>query len=239
LSVSDAIRRYRYGSSPVRLLIARCEVRYAGRLSAKLPEALRLVVFKSDGSVMVHADSGGYKPENWMTPPTAIEEHGAPLEQIVVRKLRSDERLDIAISEVVSDLEFELGEAEELEKEGVETELQEALAASPGLVEQGLRLVRREWPTDVGPVDLMCRDAAGGWVAVEVKRVATIEAVEQLCRYLEALRRDPQLGGCRGVLAAQVVKPQAGVLAAMRGLTSVEVDLDVARGLREPELTLF
>jgi RecB family endonuclease NucS len=223
----------------VRLVIARCEVRYTGRLTATLPEALRLLVFKSDGSVMVHADSGGYKPENWMTPPTAIEEEGDPLERIVVRKLRTEDRLDIAISEVVSDLRHELGEARELEKEGVEAELQEALAATPGLIEDGLRLVRREWPTDVGPVDLMCRDAGDGWVAVEIKRIGTIDAVEQLSRYLECLRTDPALAGCRGVLAAQLVKPQASVLAAARGLASVEVDLDVARGLREPDLTLF
>ena len=162
----------------MRLVIARCEVRYTGRLTATLPEALRLLVFKSDGSVMVHADTGGYKPENWMTPPTAIEERGDPLERIVVRKLRSDDRLDIAISEVLSDVSHALGDARELEKQGVETELQEALSEATGWLEPGLRLVRREWPTGIGPVDLMCRDSDDGWVAVEIKRMATIEAVE-------------------------------------------------------------
>jgi RecB family endonuclease NucS len=223
----------------VRLVIARCEVRYTGRLTATLPEAVRLLVFKSDGSVMVHADSGGYKPQNWMTAPTAIEEHGEPVERIVIRKLRTEDRLDIAISEIVSDVRHEMGDPAELEKEGVEAELQAALAASPGLLEDGLRLVRREWPTDIGPVDLMCRDAAGGWVAVEIKRIGTIDAVEQLSRYLERLREDPELSGCRGILAAQILKPQACALAAARGLASAEVDLELALGLREPDLTLF
>jgi hypothetical protein len=223
----------------VRLVIARCEVRYTGRLAAILPEALRLLVFKADGSVLVHADTGGYKPLNWMTPPTVIEEHGDPLELVVVRKRRGDERLEIAVSEVLSDLEHELGEAAELQKEGVEAELQEALASAPRCLGDGMRLVRREWPTDIGPVDLLCRDGDGSWVAVEVKRVATIEAVEQLARYVERLRGDPQLAGCRGVLAAQHVKPQARTLAQARGLGCVEVDLEVVRGSAEPTPTLF
>jgi len=223
----------------VRLVIARCEVRYSGRLTATLPEALRLLVFKSDGSVMVHADTGGFKPQNWMTAPTLIEEHGDPLERIVVRKSRSDDQLEIAIAEVLSDVSHDMGEAAELEKEGVEAELQQALAAVPGAVEEGLRLVRREWPTDIGPVDLMCRDEADGWVAVEIKRIGTIEAVEQLTRYLERLREDPALTGIRGVLAAQLVKPQARTLAEGRGLGWVEVDLGVLLGEREPDLTLF
>ncbi|MFN8186140.1 MAG: endonuclease NucS [Gaiellales bacterium] len=223
----------------MRLVIARCEVRYSGRLTATLPEALRLLVFKSDGSVMVHADTGGFKPQNWMTAPTLIEEHGDPLERIVVRKSRSDDQLEIAIAEVLSDVSHDMGEAAELEKEGVEAELQQALAAVPGAVEEGLRLVRREWPTDIGPVDLMCRDEADGWVAVEIKRIGTIEAVEQLTRYLERLREDPALTGIRGVLAAQLVKPQARTLAEGRGLGWVEVDLGVLLGEREPDLTLF
>lgn len=223
----------------MRLIIARCEVRYSGRLTATLPEALRLLVFKSDGSVMVHADTGGFKPQNWMTAPTLIEEHGDPLERIVVRKSRSDDQLEIAIAEVLSDVSHDMGEAAELEKEGVEAELQQALAAVPGAVEEGLRLVRREWPTDIGPVDLMCRDEADGWVAVEIKRIGTIEAVEQLTRYLERLREDPALTGIRGVLAAQLVKPQARTLAEGRGLGWVEVDLGVLLGEREPDLTLF
>lgn len=223
----------------MRLIVARCEVRYRGRLTAILPEALRLLMFKSDGSVMVHADAGGYKPQNWMTPPTAIEEHGDPLELIVVRKLKGDERLDIQVAEVVSDVTHDMGEAGALEKDGVETDLQEALAAAPGTCGEGLRLVRREWPTDIGPVDLMCRDPQGSPVAVEVKRIGTIDAVEQLGRYLERLRLDPSFADCRGVLAAQVVKPQARTLAEARGIRWVEVDLEVLRGEREPELTLF
>jgi len=222
----------------MRLLVARCEVRYSGRLHAVLPEALRLLMIKSDGSVMVHADTGGYKPQNWMTPPTVIEE--AP-GLIVVRKRAgaSEDRLDIHISEVVSDLTHDMGEAAALEKDGVERDLQEALAAAPECCGEGFRLVRREWPTDIGPVDLMCRDHADAWIAVEIKRVATIEAVEQLTRYLERIRRDPALGDCRGVLAAQAIKPQARVLAEAREIACVEVDLDVVRGERDPELTLF
>src|SRR5205085_1312936 len=175
----------------MRLVVARCEVRYSGRLSAVLPEALRLIMVKSDGSVMVHADTGGYKPQNWMTPPTVIEESD---DAIVVRKRAgtTEDRLDIRIAEVVSDVTHDMGEA---------------LAAAPECCGEGFRLVRREWPTDIGPVDLMCRDGEDGWIAVEIKRVATIEAVEQLCRYLERIRLDPAMGSCRGVLAAQAIKP--------------------------------
>ncbi len=171
----------------MRLIVARCEVRYSGRLTAVLPEALRLLMIKSDGAVMVHSDAGGYKPENWMTPPTVIEESA---EGIVVRKVKDDDRLDIRIAEVVSDVTHDMGEAAALQKDGVERELQELLADAPEWCGEGLRLVRREWPTDIGPVDLMCRDAAEDWIAVEIKRVGTIQAVEQLCRYLERLQRD-------------------------------------------------
>ena len=223
----------------MRLVVARCEVRYTGRLNALLPEALRLLMFKSDGSVLVHADSGGYKPLNWMTPPTAIEEEGDPPERIVVRKLKGEEQLEILVSDVLSDTAHEMDELAGLEKDGVEAHLQEALAERPGACGEGLRLVRREWPTDIGPVDLMCRDADDGWVAVEVKRVATTDAVDQLTRYLERIRLDPELVDCRGVLAAQVVKPQARTLADARELACVEVDLAVLRGEREPELKLF
>jgi endonuclease len=220
----------------VRLIVARCEVRYSGRLSALLPEALRLLVVKSDGSVMVHSDAGGYKPENWMTPPTVIEE--APGE-MVVRKVGSEDRLDIRLAEVVSDVVHDMGEAAALQKDGVERHLQELLADAPEWCGEGFRLVRREWPTDIGPVDLMCRDDDECWVAVEIKRVGTISAVEQLCRYLELIRVEPGMGACRGVLAAQVVKPQARTLAEARGIDCVEVDLAVLRGEREPDLTLF
>ena len=203
----------------MRLIVARCEVRYSGRLDAVLPAALRLVMIKSDGSVMVHADTGGYKPQNWMTPPTVIEEDSGPPARIVVRKRAgaTEDRLDIRIAEVVSDVTHDMGEAAALEKDGVERDLQEALASAPEHCGEGFRLVRREWPTDIGPVDLMCRDPDDGWIAVEIKRVATIDAVEQLSRYLGRIRLDPAMGACRGVLAATVVKPQARVLAEARG----------------------
>jgi RecB family endonuclease NucS len=222
----------------VRLIVARCEVVYSGRLNAVLPESTRLLMLKSDGSVLVHADSGGYKPLNWMTPPTVIEEREGA---IVVRKRagKSEDRLEIRISEVLSEAQHEMGEAAALEKDGVEDHLQAELAACPDVIEEGLTLVRREWPTDVGPVDLMCRDEDGGWVAVEVKRVATLDAVEQLCRYLDCIRVDPARAECRGILAAQTFKPQACVLAESRGIACVEVDLALLRGEREPDLTLF
>jgi RecB family endonuclease NucS len=219
----------------VRLIVARCEVRYTGRLTAVLPEALRLLMLKSDGSVMVHADTGGFKPQNWMTPPTVIEEEPGLM---VVRKRAgsTEDRLEIRIGEVLSDVTHDMGEAAALEKEGVERELQELLADAPP---EGMRLVKREWPTDIGPVDLMCRDDEDGFVAVEIKRVATIEAVEQLTSYLELICREPGLARCRGVLAAQVIKPQARALAEARAIECVEVDPAVLRGDREPDLTLF
>ena len=220
----------------MRLIVARCEVVYTGRLTAVLPEALRLVMVKADGSVMVHADSGGYKPSNWMTAPTIIEEEPGSM---TVRKPGAEDRLEIRIADVVSDTSHDMGEAAAIEKEGVERELQELLADRPGCCGEGLRLIRREWPTDIGPVDLMCRDAADDYVAVEIKRIGTIDAVEQLTRYLERIHTAPGLGRCRGVLAAQVVRPQARVLAEARGIACVEVDLAVLRGEREPDLTLF
>jgi len=222
----------------MRLIVARCAVEYSGRLSARLPEALRLVILKADGSVLVHADAGGYKPLNWMTPPTVVEEAD---DVIVVRKRagKTEDRLEIRLVEVLTDLTLPLDETAGLEKDGVERDLQEALAAQPGWAGEGLRLVRREWPTDIGPVDLMCHDEDGGWVAVEIKRIGTIDAVEQLCRYLERIRLDPARAACRGILAAQQVKKQARTLAEARGLDWVEVDLELLRGEREPELTLF
>lgn len=226
----------------MRVVVARCEVTYTGRLNALLPEATRLLLFKSDGSVLVHADAGGYKPQNWMTPPTVIEHEGEPLERIVVRKRagRTEDRLEIRVAEVLSDVTHEMEEdAAALVKDGVERDLQEELAAQPQVLGEELRLVRREWPTDIGPVDLMCRDADDGWVAVEVKRLGTIDAVEQLGRYLERIRPEPGMDGVRGVLAAQKVAKQARTLAEARGLRWVEVDLALLRGEREPELTLF
>ena len=195
-------------------------------------------MFKADGSFLVHDDAGGFRPLNWMTPPTVVEDDAGVL---LVRKRagKSEDRLEIRLLDVLADNEFELGDAMPLEKDGIERDLQEALAAQPEALGEPLRLVRREWPTDLGPVDLMCRDADGGWVAVEVKRVATIDAVEQLSRYLDRIRLDQAKAGCRGVLAAQRVKPQARTLAEARGLGCVEVDLELLRGEREPELTLF
>jgi len=228
----------------VRLIVARCEVSYAGRLSTVLPEAVRLLMLKPDGTFMVWADGGGsnVKPLNWMVAPTVIEEEAGEdgsLRRLLVRKRGQEDRLEVSIAQVLSDVEHELDALATLEKEGLERELQELLADAPQWCGEGLRLVRREWPTDIGPVDLMCRDGDDEWIAVEIKRVGTIDAVEQLTRYLERIRQDPALGSCRGVLAAQTIKPQARVLAAARGIDCVEVDPAVLRGEREPDLTLF
>ena len=221
----------------MRLIVARCTVTYTGRLSTHLPEALRLIMIKADGAVMVHADSGGYKPLNWMTPPTIVEESEG---RLLVRKARAEEAIDIDIAEIVSDVTHDMGDGgAALERDGVERDLQELLAAAPERCGEGFRLVRREWPTDIGPVDLMCRDSDDGWIAVEIKRLGTIDAVEQLTRYLERIRLDPAMADCRGVLAAQDFKPQARVLAQARGIPCVEVDLQLLRGEREPELVLF
>lgn len=227
----------------MRLIVARCEVSYVGRLTTTLPEAVRLLMIKADGTFMVWADGGGaVKPLNWMTPPTVIEDRrdaAGRLVGMVVRRQRQEDRVEIALYEVISDMEHALDVASSLEKEGVEREIQELLADQPHWCGEGLRLVRREWPTDIGPVDLMCREGEEGWVAVEIKRIATIDAVEQLTRYLERIRLDPAFESCRGILAAQQIKPQARVLAQARGIDCVEVDIEVLRGEREPELTLF
>jgi len=220
----------------VRLLVARCEVRYSGRLTAVLPEAVRLLILKADGSVLVHDDAGGYKPLNWMTAPTSVEELG---DTLVVRKLKTEDVLEVRLTEVLSDVVHDMGESAALQKDGVERDLQEELAAAPASLGEELTLVKREWPTDVGPVDLMCRDDTGEWVAVEIKRIGTIDAVEQLTRYLGFIREDPAKSACRGILAAQKLKPQAVALAESRGIRCVEVDLALLRGEREPDLTLF
>jgi RecB family endonuclease NucS len=220
----------------VRLLVARCEVRYSGRLNAVLPEAVRLLILKADGSVLVHDDAGGFKPLNWMTAPTSVEDKG---DTLIVRKPKTDDALEIRLVEILSDVTHDMGESAALQKDGVERDLQEELAASPAALGEELTLVKREWPTDVGPVDLMCRDEQGEWVAVEIKRIGTIEAVEQLTRYLGFIREDPAKSACRGILAAQKLKPQAVALAESRGIRCVEVDLALLRGEREPDLTLF
>jgi RecB family endonuclease NucS len=227
----------------MRLLIARCSIEYSGRLTTHLAASTRLLMFKADGTFMVWSDHGSQsvKPLNWMTPPTTVEETGG---RLVVRKHAgsSEDRVEVELHEVLSDVTHVMGSPDAdvaLAKDGVEAHLQEALADAPEWCGEGFRLVRREWPTDIGPVDLMCRDAEDRWVAVEIKRVAGIDAVEQLSRYLERIRLDPAFEDCRGVLAAQVIKPQARVLAGARGISWVEVDLAVVRGEREPDLRLF
>jgi hypothetical protein len=234
----------------MRLIVARCEVSYIGRTTTVLPEAVRLLMLKADGTFMVWADGGSpnVRPLNWMTPPTVLEEErngggdgdlGGSIERLIVRKHRADERLEISISDVLADIDHPIDDVAALEKEGLERELQELLAGAPHWCGEGFRLVRREWPTDIGPVDLMCRDTADEWVAVEIKRIATLESVEQLTRYLQRIRLDPAMASCRGVLVARWIKPQARTLAAARGIDCVEIDVEVLRGNREPELTLF
>ena len=218
----------------VRLVIARCSVDYVGRLSAHLPSALRLLIVKADGSVLVHSDGGSYKPLNWMSPPCRLEE--SPGAWLV--RSKGGEQLRITIDEVLHDSSHELGVDPGLVKDGVEAHLQQLLAAQVNLLGEGWRLVRREYPTAIGPVDLMCRDADSAAVAVEIKRRGEIDGVEQLTRYLELLNRDPALSPVRGVFAAQEIRPQARVLAEDRGIRCVVLDYEAMRGI-EPEDTLF
>ncbi len=219
----------------MRLVIARCSVDYSGRLDAHLPEANRLIMVKADGCVAIHADGGAYKPLNWMNAPNTLVEDG---DRWIVTNPK-DETLTITLHEVLSDVAQELGDDPGLQKDGVEAHLQELLAASPHAIEEGLTLVRREYPTAIGPIDLVCRDADETVVAVEVKRRGEIDGVEQLGRYIERLRLDSSLGEIRGVFVAQVVKPQARVLAEARGFRWVEVDYDELRGMKPDELRLF
>jgi endonuclease len=219
----------------VRLVIARCSVDYAGRLSAHLPLAARLLIVKADSSVLVHSDGGSYKPLNWMSPPCRLAEE--PGRWVVTGK--SGETLTIEIEEIISDSSFDLGTDPGLKKDGVESHLQELLAAQMQVLGEGWRLVRREYPTAIGPVDLMCRDALGGSVAIEVKRRAEIDGVEQLTRYLELLNRDPLLAPVRGILAAQEIRPQARVLAEDRGIRCITLDYDSMRGAGDGALRLF
>jgi endonuclease len=219
----------------VRLVIARCSVDYAGRLSAHLPTATRLVMVKADGSVSIHADDRAYKPLNWMSPPCRLEE--APGVWRVVNK--AGEELRITLEEIFQDTSYQLGIDPGLVKDGVEAHLQELLAASPLVLGDGFSLVRREYPTAIGPVDLMCRDADGAHVAVEIKRRGEIDGVEQLTRYLELLGRDPLLAPVTGVFAAQEIKPQARVLAEDRGIRCVLLDYNALRGIDNEEDRLF
>ena len=219
----------------MRLVIARCQVDYVGRLTAHLPMAPRLLLIKADGSVSIHADDRAYKPLNWMSPPCWLEE--APGVWTVRNK--ADESLVITIGEVLHDSSHELGVDPGLVKDGVEAHLQELLAEQIETLGLGWTLVRREYPTAIGPVDIMARDADGAHVAVEIKRRGEIDGVEQLTRYLELLNRDPLLAPVRGVFAAQEIKPQARVLAGDRGIRCVVVDYDKLRGMERDELTLF
>ena len=218
----------------MRLVIARCSVDYVGRLSAHLPMATRLILVKADGSVLVHSDGGSYKPLNWMSPPCRLAEE--PDRWTVTGK--SGETLVITLTEVVSDTSVELGVDPGLVKDGVEAHLQQLLAVQLELLGEGWRLVRREYPTPIGPVDLMCRDGAGVSVAVEIKRRGEIDGVEQLSRYLDLLNRDPLLAPVQGVFAAQEIRPQARTLATDRGIRCVTLNYDAMRGV-EPENTLF
>jgi endonuclease len=219
----------------VRLVIARCSVDYIGRLTAHLPPAVRLLMVKADGSVSVHADDRAYKPLNWMSPPCRVEE--APGVWRVVN--RAGEELRITLEEILHDSSHDLGTDPGLVKDGVEAHLQELLAAAPGVLGEGCTLIRREYPTAIGPVDLLCRDGAGATIAVEVKRRGEIDGVEQLTRYVELLSRDPLLAPVRGVFAAQEIRPQARILAQDRGLRCVVLDYDALRGVVRDELTLF
>ena len=240
----------------MRLLIARCQVDYAGRLTAHLPMATRLILVKADGSVSIHADDRAYKPLNWMSPPCTVTVRpadpsvrptdpaepglaGEPLTEVWEVKGRDGDTLLISLAEVLHDSSHDLGIDPGLQKDGVEAHLQVLLAAHPETLGTGWTLVRREYPTAIGPVDLLCRDATGGYVAVEIKRRGDIDGVEQLTRYLELLNRDPLLGSVRGMFAAQQIKPQAKVLAGDRGIACLTVDYDVLRGTDDPTERLF
>jgi RecB family endonuclease NucS len=219
----------------VRLVIATCSVDYVGRLTAHLPVATRLLMVKADGCVAIHADGGAYKPLNWMTAPNRLEEE--PGRWTVTNP--KGEQLVITLQEVLSDSSWDLGIDPGLQKDGVEAHLQELLAANCEAMADGLRLVRREYPTDIGPVDLLCKAADGTTVAIEVKRRGELDGVEQLTRYLEFLNRDPMLRPVRGMFVAQQIKPQAKVLATDRSIEWLEVDYDELRGIESTELRLF
>lgn len=219
----------------MRLLIARCSVAYTGRLETKLAEATRLVMVKADGCVAIHADGGAYKPLNWMNAPNTLTEFDDRWE---VRNSKG-ELMTIHLHEVLSDSAHDLGTDPGLEKDGVEAHLQELLAEMPHVMEEGLTLVRREHYTALGPVDIICRDAEGRTVVIEVKRRGEIDGVEQLSRYLVDLANDPTLGELRGMFVAQSIKPQARTLAESRGIVCVEVDYDALRGNKADEWTLF
>jgi RecB family endonuclease NucS len=219
----------------VRLLVAHCSVTYEGRLGARLGPAPRLIMCKADGSIAVHSDAKAYKPLNWMTPPCIVEER----DDAIVARNPKGETLRIELHEVLHDATVELGDDPGLVKDGVEAELQQLIAARVAALRDDFVLVRREYPTDIGPVDLLCRDGAGQTVVVEVKRVGEIAGVEQLLRYQERIDRDPQFAPTRGMFVAQQIKPQAKVYAESKGIACVEIDLDLLRDGVDPELKLF
>lgn len=231
----------------MRLIVAQCTARYTGRLSAFLPIAKRLILMKADGSVLLHSDGGSYKPLNWMSPPCTVRvaepdeaQSGAGIESVwVVQHAKTDDRLEIEIHEVYSDSEHELGVDPGLIKDGVEAHLQQLLAAQIELLGQGHTLIRREYPTAIGPVDILARDSQGVTIAIEIKRRGDIDGVEQLTRYLELLNRDPLLAPVRGVFAAQEIKPQARVLAKDRGMECVILDYDAMKGVDYSDTRLF
>ncbi|GII91284.1 endonuclease NucS [Sinosporangium siamense] len=220
----------------MRLVIARCSVDYVGRLTAHLPMAPRLILIKADGSVSVHADDRAFKPLNWMNPPCKLREETG---KWTVTHGKTGEQLILTIEEITHDSSHELGVDPGLRKDGVEAHLQELLAEHIATLGEGWTLVRREFPTAIGPVDILCRDQAGGTVAVEIKRRGEIDGVEQLTRYLELLNRDPLLAPVRGIFAAQEIKPQARVLATDRGIDCVVLDYQALRGIEPENPTLF
>ena len=233
--------------SPVRVVIAKCQVDYAGRLSAHLPLATRVLMLKADGSVLVHSDGGSYKPLNWMSPPCTLsvgepsdDQAQAGFTEIwTVRQTKTDDSLVISISEVLEEVSHDLGTDPGLVKDGVEAHLQELLAQHIETLGEGYTTIRREYMTAIGPVDILARDSAGASIAVEIKRRGGIDGVEQLTRYLDLMNRDPQLAPVTGVFAAQEIKPQARTLAQDRGIRCVVLDYDALRGMDDPETRLF
>lgn len=223
----------------MRIVVARCSVDYDGRLTAHLPEAVRVLMVKADGSVLVHADGGSYKPLNWMSPPCALVIDDGDDRQRWVVTNKAGETLTITVLEVHHDSQHELGVDPGLVKDGVEAHLQKLLAEHVETLGAGWSLVRREFPTAIGPVDLLCRDSAGASVAVEIKRRGEIDGVEQLTRYLELLNRDPLLAPVAGVFAAQEIKPQARTLAEDRGIRCVVLDYAALRGMDDSDARLF
>jgi RecB family endonuclease NucS len=221
----------------MRLIVAECTVTYRGRLSAHLPRATRLIMFKSDGSVLIHSDGGSYKPLNWMSPPCVVRENTETAEFVVTNK--SGETLSIEVHQVHSDNSHELGVDPGLIKDGVEAHLQILLAENLSPLGHGYTLVRREYPTAIGPVDILCKSAQGETVAVEIKRRGEIDGVEQLTRYLELLNRDPLIAPVRGVFAAQEIKPQARTLALDRGISCITLDYEALKGTDDSSLRLF